>query len=253
MTINLQIEAKRPQAFWLLSDIHIGHTAFDKAKFERDRAKALQARARVLMLGDALEAVTAGSKVANVGAFFDQVAPIWQQREWFVEYMQGFRVLAIIPGNHERRVIKATSECPLERAAEQISRQQHYPCAYVNQSTHVRIKLGRQRYGVHIHHGEGGPTTMQRYNMRDFPGGDVYAAGHTHELKRDETFVHDINDGLRRVHRVRTGSYLHLPSYAADKPPTDAIPATGSWLMWLRPDRHEIRFETLAERPERGA
>lgn len=214
----------------------------------RHRAAAKAARARVLMLGDALEAVTTGSKVANLGGQFEQVSSIPEQADEFVSLMDGFRVLAIIDGNHERRVTRVVGRSPLKEVADRIARQQHHPCHYSAHGTFVTLRVGDITYRVVIHHGEGGPTTFFRYVMRDFPGANVYAGGHTHELSESEYFVHTPNDAPDRVRCIRTGSYLHLPSYAADRTSAHGIPATGSFLLWLRPDRFNIRLTRLEDR-----
>lgn len=232
-----------------MSDLHIGHRNFDRELFEAHREAALKARARVIFMGDALEAVTTGSKVANLGGQYEQTMSVGEQEDAFIDYMAGLRVLALIPGNHERRVTRVTGTCPLRNVARAIAAQQHYPCEHRNHGTFVDIRLGRQRYLMVAHHGEGGPTTFFRYLMRDYPGADVYCGGHTHELGDREAFVNDHRTGgMRRVRLVRTGNYLPDPSYAKDRPPTDHIPATGSFLMTLRPDRHHVSLERLNDR-----
>lgn len=243
------MDATRPQAIWLLSDLHIGHKQFDQELFEQHRRKALQARARVLFLGDALEAVITGSKVANLGGMYEQVGSIVDQRKRFEDYMKGFNVLGIVDGNHERRCTRVTGYSPLQDAAENIARQQHLPCTYSPHGMFVTIRLGKLTYSLVVHHGEGGPTTFFRHLIRDFPGASLYAGGHSHDLSFTEYFQHTPTGIPKRVQCIRTGSYLHLPGYAADAPGTYGIPATGSFLLWLRSDRWDMRLERMLERP----
>lgn len=251
-TVDVSIDSKRPIAVWLLSDLHIGHKAFDQELFDRHREAAKRARARVLFLGDALEAVTTGSKVANLGGHFDQIGSIGEQADQFVEYMKGFRVLSTVEGNHERRVTRTTGRSPLHDINKDLARQQRYPCGFFPHGGFVRITVGKQRYTLVVHHGEGGPTTFFRSLMKDFIGADAYFGGHTHQLSTEEVLVHTA-DGPKRVLTARTGSYLHLPAYACDKPSTYGVPATGSWLLWLRPDRKQLTLEKMSDRLEGAA
>lgn len=251
-SVNLTIKASRAQAFWLLGDVHWGHKDFDEDLFESHRQLALAARARVLFLGDALEAVTTGSKVSNLGGQFDQTCSIGEQEDMFLDAMKGFNVLATVQGNHEARVEKVTGTSPFKNLNRLLAAQQKKPCAFLKHGGFVNIKLGRERYSVMIHHGEGGVSTLFRYLARDFPGADVYAAGHNHSLSHEEFFTHTPT-GHKRVMCVRTGSYLHMPAYTRPRPYTGGIPATGSWLLWLWPDRRRIKLEKLADRAERAA
>lgn len=252
MTIEVGFDTTRPLPLWILSDLHIGHVAFDEELFLSHLALAKQARAKVLFLGDALEAVNTSSKVNQLGGHFEQVGTIGDQRRRFQDYMKGLRVLAILDGNHERRLVRESGESPLEVAAENIARQQKYPCPWRAHGSFVNIRVGAQKYSIVIHHGEGGPTTFFRHLHRDFQGADLYAGGHTHGLSQEEMFVHTAT-GPRRVINVRSGSYLAFPSYAADKPTSGGIPATGSWLLWLRPDRLSMTLEKLSDREAKAA
>lgn len=226
--------------------------AFDGELFEAHRTLAKQARARVLFLGDALEAVTTGSKVANLGGQFEQTMSIGDQEDLFVDYMKGFRVLACVEGNHEARITRTTGTSPFRNLCRTLSAQQGKPCPLLQYGGFFNIKVGAQNYSLVIHHGEGGPTTFFRHLMRDFPGADLYAGGHTHQLSREEMFVHTPK-GPRRVTTIRTGSYLNFPSYTASKPTSGGIPATGSWMLWLYPDTKRLRIERMEDRAERAA
>lgn len=248
----VSIESKRPVAVWLLSDTHHGHVAHDAKLYQSHVEAARRARARVLFLGDALEAVTTGGKVANLGGHFDQTMSIGDQEDAFIDSMAGLRVLACVEGNHEARVTRTTGTSPFKNITRILSARQGYPCDFLQHGGHVAIRVGTQTYRLVIHHGEGGPTTFFRYLQRDFPGADLYAGGHTHELASAEYFVHG-DKGPRRVTTVRTGSYLAFPSYAASKPTTGGIPATGSYLLWLRPDRHLMTLEKMSDRLARVA
>ena len=250
--VTIDCNSTRPAAFWLLSDVHFGHVAHDSELFQRHRALAKAARARILFLGDALESVNTSSKVAQVGGHFEQVGTIGDQRRQFEEAVKGFRTIVVIDGNHERRIVKETGESPLEVAAANISRQQRYPCHYFPHGVFVTINLGSQTYTLVLHHGEGGGTTFFKHLARDYSGADLYAGGHSHALMQEETLVHRPH-GTERVLNVRTGSYLKLPSYAWDKPMSGPIPPTGSWLLWLRPDRFQMTLEKLSDRELKAA
>ena len=251
-TIELDIDAQRPAALWLLSDLHLGHKAHDSELFQRHKVLAKAARARVLFLGDALEAVNTSSSVCQVGGHFEQTGTIGDQRRQFETEMRGLRVVCVIDGNHERRLVKDSGESPLEVAAENIARQQKLPCHYAPHGVFVKINIGPQTYTLVVHHGEGGGATFFKNLCRDYSGADLYAGGHSHALMQEETFVHR-PEGTKRVLNVRTGSYLHMPSYAWNKPGSSGIPATGSWLLWVRPDRWQMSLEKMADRELKAA
>ena len=246
-TITCDFDTQRPVALWLLSDLHLGHAAHDAALFQRHKELAKRARAKVLFLGDALEAVNTSSGVCQVGGHFEQTGTIGQQRKMFEDAVSGLRTIAIVDGNHERRLVKDQGDSPLEVAAENIARQQKWPCEYHPHGVFVEVCVGIQIYTLVIHHGEGGGATFFKNLARDYQGADLYAAGHSHALMQEETFVHT-KEGLKRVVNVRTGSYLHLPSYAWNKPGSGGVPATGSWLLWLYPDDKRMRLEKLEDR-----
>lgn len=249
---TFRFDTKKPVALWALSDVHHGHVSHDSELFERHRAIAKAARAKVLFLGDALEAVTTGSKVANMGAAFDQTLSIGDQEDAFLDAMKGLRVLCTVEGNHEARVTRTTGTSPFKNINRLLAAQQGYPVPFLQHGGYVNIKVGSQSYRFHVGHGEGGPTTYFRYTMRDWPEADAWLAGHTHELGNWEHLVHR-SGGPKRVTTCRTGSYLELPSYAAARPGTNMIPATGSYLIWLHPTVKHMRFEKMSDRELKAA
>lgn len=247
-SINVNIEATgRPQAIWVLSDLHLGHVAFDKELFERDLAMAKKARARVLFLGDALEAVTTGSKVANLGGMFDQTCSIGDQEDMFMDYMNGMRVLACVEGNHEARITRTTGTSPFRNICRFLTARQNYRCAFLPHGGYVKVKVGSQTYPIVAHHGEG-PAAYFKLMKRDWPDGEIFVAGHTHELCQSEQVVRRLDGTRQRYLTCRTGSYLDDPSYAATRPTSGGIPATGSHLLWLYPDRKKMFLEKMSDR-----
>jgi len=251
-SVNLSFNTNRPKALWLLGDIHFGHKDFDEELFERHRELALRARAGVLCLGDVLEAVTTGSKVANLGGQFDQTLAIGDQEDAFLDAMKGFVVHATVQGNHEARIERVLGTSPFKNINRLLAAQQKKPCHFLHHGGFVNVRVGKQTYRLMIHHGEGGPSTLFRYLARDFPGADLYAAGHTHSLSHEEFFTHTPK-GTKRIICTRTGSYLNMPAYSRPRPHTGGIPATGSWLLWLWPGERRMKLEKMEDRAERVA
>lgn len=237
-------KVRKPTAFWLLSDVHMGSTAYDNVLFAKHKKRVKEAGAYVFSLGDMLECVTPDSKVARMGGMWEQDMTIPEQRKLFESEMQGLEVLTVLDGNHEERAWRFIGESPLEISAMILDGRQKNRCHYLGIGGFVKLQLGDIDYVFHLHHGEGAPTQYFDRLLRSRPGADVYAGGHNHALLHDRRSVLT-PDGAHDVHWVRTGSYINRPRYAAKKMHTNAEPALGSFLMWLNPKRKEIEFETL--------
>lgn len=244
--LNVGFDSQRPISLWLLSDLHLGHMAHDSRLLDVHRTIAKQARAKMVFLGDALEAVTSNSSVAAVGGQFEQEGTVGDQLDRFVQTVRGFRVLALLEGNHERRVTRVTGYSILTHAAESIARQQGKPCEFLPHGGLLNIRVGEVEYHIAVHHGEGGPTSFFRGMMRDYDAVDLVAGGHTHQLIREDVLRHT-PDGTRTVICLRTGSYLPLPNYAQEKIGTYSPPAPGSWLVTLHPDKRRIEVKSLQD------
>lgn len=240
----MSFDSARPINLWMLSDLHLGHQAHASELFQAHKEVAKQARAKVVFLGDALEAVTSGSVVASVGAHFEQHGTLRDQLDEFVETMKGLRVLVILEGNHERRVTRVTGYSLLTHASEQIARRQGKPCGFFSHGGLLTVKVGEVDYRLALHHGEGGAASFFRGMMRDYESVDLIAGGHTHQLIREDVLRHGPT-GPRPVACLRTGSYLPLPNYAQEKVGASPIPAPGSWLVTLHPGQRRLEVRSM--------
>lgn len=211
-----------PPAILCLSDLHVGARTFDHAKFKLHKQIAQDAGAIVLFCGDAIECVSTGSKVAEMGAMFEQylpadVHPLNWQTEAFLEYMSGMEIAAMVEGNHEAR----------------LSRQGFNPIWEMCRRTGAAYLgvLGVVLCGETsflMSHGEGGGQRHHQLRLRDFPGHDVYLGGHDHQLS-----VTMANDGQ---YLIRTGNYLGRAGYSLRQQYSGISAPTGSVLLHLRDD-----------------
>ena len=100
---------------YFLHDVHMGNAEHSTARLNAFLQKvADDPAAQVLVIGDMCENVVAGSK----GDVFYQVYPPHEQKyrakEIFADLHKAGKLLAVVPGNHERnRITRTTSMFPL--------------------------------------------------------------------------------------------------------------------------------------------
>ncbi len=211
-----------PPALWVFSDTHVGAKTFDHAKFKQHKQIAIDAGAVALFAGDAIECVTTGSQVAEMGAMFEQYLPedthpLNWQTEAFLKYCEGIKIEAMVEGNHEAR----------------LSRKGYNPIWEMCRRTDSAylgvlgvVLCGKASYLMS--HGEGGGQRHHQLRMRDFPGHDVYLGGHDHMLS-----VTMANEGQSHI---RTGNYLGRASYSLRQQYSGIAAPTGSVLLHLNDD-----------------
>lgn len=100
---------------YFLHDAHMGNAEHSTARLNAFLKKVAEdPAAQVLVIGDMCENVVAGSK----GDVFYQVCPPHEQKyrakEIFADLHKAGKLLAVVPGNHERnRITRTTSMFPL--------------------------------------------------------------------------------------------------------------------------------------------
>lgn len=125
---------------------------------------------------------------------------------------------AMIDGNHEERVWRATGDSPNAAVAEALG------LNYSRSACVVRYLVGDQSYDVYLRHGTGGGATMgaavNRLERQErIIDADIYVSGHTHTQVAfpKNVFVPDEGGGFRRKKRlfVCSGSFVGYEDYAA--------------------------------------
>lgn len=218
-----------PAAVWLTSDWHIGARTCDMAKLEKHADYARELRASAIHLGDALESVTNGvGGVGAMGGIFEQFnppsgqMPLNFQKAEFMRLLEGIPLLAATEGNHGHR----TARMGLDLDADMY---QLLGAEYLGVLGVVELGITRML----VSHGEGGGQNHFKLRRRDFPGYDVYAGGHTHQLYAD---VHAEGFESKPVYTIRTGHYLGMAQYGLRQQMSGAAGPTGSVMLHLKGD-----------------
>lgn len=196
----------------------------------------------VLHIGDALEMVTATSRVAQRGALRDQTADPETQRKTLIAHLKRLKGGTILPGNHEFRIDMATGLDFMASIVDAVGSK----FQAMDQPGYVAIKVGKQTYTFYKHHGEGpvaAVTTLFDRIQRDTEGIDAILCGHVHAGTFDPA-IKFTPQGHRTILRFRVGHYLVAPKYALVRP-VSRMGAPGSWLLTLDPNTHSIKSEWL--------
>lgn len=242
MVILDRSDTRAPLKVWACGDWHGGSTHHDSALFVKHYERAVAERWLMLHLGDALELVTPTSRVALRGALREQIASTEDQRKGFIACLQRLEGGILLPGNHELRIDMATGLDFIATVTDAVG-EKFTP---LSEPGFVEIRVGRQKYTVYLHHGEGpivNVTTLFDRIQRDTEGLDAILTGHVHASTYDPAVV-DTPTGTRIIHRLRCGHYLRQPLYAKHRP-IARIGAPGSWLLTLDPNEHKITPEWL--------
>lgn len=214
---------------YFLHDAHMGNAEHSTARLNAFLQKvADDPAAQVLVIGDMCENVVAGSK----GDVFYQVYPPHEQKyrakEIFADLHKAGKLLAVVPGNHERnRITRTTSMFPLYDACvmagcEGLYRQ-HF--AVIDIALGYRPRMtgksggGQQHYVGYITHRAKDLVNFHTADTID--GIDFFAFGHDHNPKDKPRgkLVYDVNKKMLRqktVEVINCGSFLDYGGYAAD-------------------------------------
>lgn len=213
-----------------LHDPHYGNPQFDAKRWERVIKEVQKDGHYAFVLGDMCENVSEGTK----GDILYQVVPPDLQREWCIEQFRRIgpeKVLAVVPGNHERRSTKKTGwfmlrdACLLADPSGELEKRYRQHFALVDLGVGIRLRSSstskaQNRYivfGVHK------AKEMKNFSSADFVDGcDVFAFGHDHDAKshprasiRYDTTRKSMSIGVTRV--VNCGSNMIYGGYAADE------------------------------------
>lgn len=235
-------KARQPLKVWLCGDWHISSISHHSALFEKHFNRAVKEQWTVMHIGDALEMVTASSKVAQRGALRDQTADPETQRQTLITHLKKLKGGTILPGNHEFRIDAVTGLDFMQSIVDAVG-----PSFQAMDSPGmIDVRVGKQSYVFYAHHGEGpvaAVTTLFDRLQRDTEGLDAIVCGHVHAGTFDPA-IKMTPTGHRTVFRYRVGHYLLAPKYALVRP-VSRIGACGSWLLTLDPNTHSITSEWL--------
>lgn len=156
------------------------------------------------------------------------------------------RLVGMIPGNHENRIINSTDIDPIEHICEL------FGCLYLRRGGLVNVRAGNQHYLFLFKHGKSF-SKNHKLEVENFasiyPDADVVCLGHVHinsTFVVNERFSIDVNTegSKRRLANqigVRTGHALGYGGYVEDRPYKPHKP--GFPLLWLNTKEKAIRSD----------
>lgn len=236
-------ESKVP--IWFLGDLHLGHGACDIKTFQKYRAWALKAEARVILLGDLVEMALPIHKPERGDMWSTEMWPDQQVAtvKKLLAPLQG-NVLIGCDGTHEERLLRITNMSPTSEICHSLGAQ--YATTWPFQ---YDLTVGNQVYKILVGHGSGGsqnPEYQIKKAMNIYTDREVIALGHNHTLY-DRPFTKlvagpDGKEVEKLVYGIRTGAFLEYPDYARKHLYEPS--KTGSAIMYLYSKKHIISVNT---------
>lgn len=209
-----------------ISDMHLGDPMCNIDKFYRYREWIEQTpNAYVLLNGDIMNTAIK----ASVSDVYGETISPGEQIKLAVKIFAPIkdRILAVVAGNHERRIYKETGVDVMEVVAVQLG------AYYAGNEAFLKLRCGKAENGkpvayiVYATHGwAGGRTPGSKVNSLQKLGeivlADVYIASHTHFMTahQDVYLVPDSrNNRIMQIKRtyVSSGAFLDRGGYAAQK------------------------------------
>lgn len=200
-------------------DVHFGNPTCNVKKAKGYLDYCLKNKQYLLGMGDFIESVTVTSK----GYIYEQVCSPEAQTDTVIEWLRPLAkaglLLGLHRGNHEARIMNATSFDPINIMCRELGvRHLGDACSHI-------FKVGKQNYKVRSAHGRSGAKLPQTKllacrNMANVAVADLYLMGHVHTLETSASIYFDVDlRGGQLVQRTRhyciTGSFLeYLGGYA---------------------------------------
>jgi len=211
--LSIDFGAKRKNLRILcIGDIHYGSEGCAEDEFyELIKWAHKEENLHVIGMGDYLDLASKHS----VGDVHNQKITPDEQINWILDVFRPFRrrLIGLIAGNHEDRVVRETGIDIVKLVADNLK------CPYLGYGGFQSWKIGTQNYSAYICHGSSGSSKTWTklksvIDMGAFCNVDLVASGHTHTL--DTT--------TQRIFSVENGKLT-------EKVCTFVL--TGSWLKWL--------------------
>ena len=204
-------------------DLHYGHPGCDIERAARMRDYCLCKGVYVLGMGDYVEA---GLRESVGDSVYEQELNPQKQLEFVIEFLEPLAkkglLLGLLAGNHEARILKATSVNIVKIMARVLGVPYlHYACWNL-------FYVGEESYTVYALHG----TTSSRFVHTKLKAlvdishnfdADLIVMGHVHELADASTLVQKVDRKRKTVTERKkflllTGHYLRYDrSYAQEK------------------------------------
>ncbi len=177
---------------WVIADLHLGSIACEEDRLRRNiEVIASNPRARVLLGGDMLEAITKNDKRFQSDGLADWIPR--RDIDWILDVQVDYayemfrpikdQITGGILGNHEHKAIHCGSNVHRRLCGALAIRELPY-------SAFIRIKYNRgtirHSQDVYLHHGYGGGRKSgnkinKLHDLGDFIDADIYIMGHVHD------------------------------------------------------------------------
>lgn len=242
--VTKEFRGDRPIYIVALSDLHLGHMLFNKAKLQSTLNFIMRHDdVYVILLGDLAETATKTS--IGAGLFEENMHVNDQIKELakiFKPLADAGKILAMITGNHESRIFNMTGIDSSKLLAEKLGVEYHGHQAYVS------INLNGIRYNIVAWHGAGGGSSKigkikATEKLKESAFCDVYISGHTHDRSYHDDFIDVLKDDgtVHRHHRhyVASGSFLEYAGGYAEQAGL-APSGTGGVLIKLNPSVKDV-------------
>jgi len=239
-------KGKEYAEFVPFGDLHYGHPGCDIERAKRMLDYCLQKRIYVLGMGDYIEA---GLRESVGDSVYEQEFNPQRQMEFVVELFEPLAraelLLGLLAGNHEARILKATSVNIVKIMARILGVPYlHYACWNL-------FYVGDESYTVYALHGSTGSrfihTKMKALvDISHNFDADLLIMGHVHELADASTLVQRVDKKRKMVIERKkflllTGHYLKYDrSYAQER----GLPLgkMGSPKVKLFAEKHDIHI-----------
>lgn len=232
--------------FVIISDIHYGCKMCDIDFFETVMDWIYKnPEVFVATNGDLLECSTLSSP-----SLFDQTVNINDQYDYIYNIFKPLadqkRLLFMIRGNHEKRILRDTGYDISRTLAKSLNVNYFESGCAFELNTKSENQSRFQKYtGYMIHGYTSARTVAGRLNkvrkLSEVVNAEMYCYGHVHELFHSKLPFYDINRGRirkRYKHYILTGSYLKYGGYVQEKGYRPV--ALGSPKIKLHTDTHRI-------------
>ena len=236
--VNVEIDDDRDKVpVWLAGCIHFGGQTHNSRLLDKWLDYDARDKPYIVLMGDMIESALPGHHFSE-GVWLQTQNPD-EQIETCIDTFKDSDVVAVLRGNHERRIYNISSIDPAKLIAHGLG------AAYLGFGGKINFNFKNGlTYSFAVFHG--GSSTTNPKSLLDrahkiYRGFDVLAVAHVHKLYSD--VVQELRpDGIHKTYRVCCGSFLGYEQYAQERFYEPGI--IGNPLIYLYKDKKIISVNT---------
>lgn len=224
--ISVKLDDRKKVPVWIAGCVHVGALTHLGGLLDKWISWAKRANPYIILAGDMIESALPGHRFSQ-GVWLQTINP-HEQIEKVIELFKDLNVVAVLRGNHERRIYNISSVDPAKLIADGLG------ARYMGFGGKFSFTFdpGVSYRGV-VFHGSGGstnPKTQLDKASKIYHGFDFIAISHLHKLYEDA--VQEMTPhGVQTTYRIRCGSFLGYEEYAEEAFYEPGI--SGSPLLYL--------------------